>query len=629
MRPATTSERNKVKTMAIKDDEFIGKASAPLSRTGVLPTVIQAFGQGLTYGSADESIAALESAFPGKTYRGSLESQREERRAMRERNPLLYPLAEFAGGFLSPNPFGKLRYLEDTLGTSGKYATSAGEGAVTGFAEGALSAEPGQRLNQSAESGGIGLLAAPAVRGATDLLGGAFDIAKRAFRPNPKRVASQEISRGLREANLTPEEMQKFLQANPPGMPTPFAFNMGQQGQMLTERAALGGGKAADIVIERANEITSGYPERVRDALEIATGPREFTDDIIQNYKKARNINANELYGAARARRVVQDDNLIKILNSDPLLRRAYQQAQVRAKREQIEIPDLFDNKGNLIPGAYPNVAALDYTIRAIRTSKEKAYNSRNPNAPGIDALFTRLDRSVKEIVPEYEAASKQFFDDSRLIELAETGKKLLTMSQSSRMSMIGRLSPEEQLVVRRTALDALHNKLAKMDDASIGNYLLNKTEGREVLSFLGTTPELTAQAAMRIRKERDLARFAGRVDPNIGPSTSRRESAKGEGEDQVAAAQAGTRFILGGTGEKAGMILNFLRGKLQGMTPDTRTRMAEMLMAVDPQDQQRVLQELGAEERRLLQDAMIRAQRSRKASTVGARVPGLLTGEE
>lgn len=76
-------------------------------------------------------------------------------------------------------------------------------------------------------------------------------------------------------------------------------------------------------------------------------------------------------------------------------------------------------------------------------------------------------------------------------------------------------------------------------------------------------------------------------------------------------------------------MILNFLRGKLQGMTPDTRTRMAEMLMAVDPQDQQRVLQELGAEERRLLQDAMIRAQRSRKASTVGARVPGLLTGEE
>lgn len=629
MRPATTSERNKVKTMAIKDDEFIGKASAPLSRTGVLPTVIQAFGQGLTYGSADESIAALESAFPGKTYRGSLESQREERRAMRERNPLLYPLAEFAGGFLSPNPFGKLRYLEDTLGTSGKYATSAGEGAVTGFAEGALSAEPGQRLNQSAESGGIGLLAAPAVRGATDLLGGAFDIGKRAFKPDAKRVASQEISRGLREANLTPEEMQKFLQANPPGMPTPFAFNMGQQGQMLTERAALGGGKAADIVIERANEITSGYPERVRDALEIATGPREFTDDIIQNYKKARNINANELYGAARARRVVQDDNLIKILNSDPLLRRAYQQAQVRAKREQIEIPDLFDNKGNLIPGAYPNVAALDYTIRAIRTSKEKAYNSRNPNAPGIDALFTRLDRSVKEIVPEYEAASKQFFDDSRLIELAETGKKLLTMSQSSRMSMIGRLSPEEQLVVRRTALDALHNKLARMDDASIGNYLLNKTEGREVLSFLGTTPELTAQAAMRIRKERDLARFAGRVDPNIGPSTSRRESAKGEGEDQVAAAQAGTRFILGGTGEKAGMILNFLRGKLQGMTPDTRTRMAEMLMAVDPQDQQRVLQELGAEERRLLQDAMIRAQRSRKASTVGARVPGLLTGEE
>ena len=629
MRPATTSERNKVKTMAIKDDEFIGKASAPLSRTGVLPTVIQAFGQGLTYGSADESIAALESAFPGKTYRGSLESQREERRAMRERNPLLYPLAEFAGGFLSPNPFGKLRYLEDTLGTSGKYATSAGEGAVTGFAEGALSAEPGQRLNQSAESGGIGLLAAPAVRGATDLLGGAFDIGKRAFKPDAKRVASQEISRGLREANLTPEEMQKFLQANPPGMPTPFAFNMGQQGQMLTERAALGGGKAADIVIERANEITSGYPERVRDALEIATGPREFTDDIIQNYKKARNINANELYGAARARRVVQDDNLIKILNSDPLLRRAYQQAQVRAKREQIEIPDLFDNKGNLIPGAYPNVAALDYTIRAIRTSKEKAYNSRNPNAPGIDALFTRLDRSVKEIVPEYEAASKQFFDDSRLIELAETGKKLLTMSQSSRMSMIGRLSPEEQLVVRRTALDALHNKLAKMDDASIGNYLLNKTEGREVLSFLGTTPELTAQAAMRIRKERDLARFAGRVDPNIGAPTARRESAKGEGEDQVAAAQAGTRFILGGTGEKAGMILNFLRGKLQGMTPDTRTRMAEMLMAVDPQDQQRVLQELGAEERRLLQDAMIRAQRSRKASTVGARVPGLLTGEE
>jgi hypothetical protein len=615
--------------MAIKDDEFIGKPSVPSARTGILPTTIQAFGQGLTYGSADEAIAAIESMLPGETYQSSLAKQRAEREAMRRNSPFLYPLAELAGGIASPNPFGKLRYLEETLGTTGKLLTSAGEGAVTGFTEGVLSGEPGQRISQGAESGAIGAVTAPALRGVTDLFMGGVDVAKRAFRPDAQRVASQEILRGLREANLTPTTMRSVLQANPPGMPAPFAYGMGQQGQMLTERAALGGGRAADIVIERANEITSGYPERVRDAVEIATGPREFTDDIIQQYKNARNVNANELYGAARARRVVQDDNIVKILNSDPLLRRAYQQAQLRAKREKIDIPDLFDKNGDLIPGAYPNVAALDYTIRAIRTSKEKAYNSRNPNAPGIDALFTRLDRTVKEAVPEYQAASKQFFDDSRLIELAETGKKILTMNQSSRMSMINKLSPDEQLVVRRTALDALYNKLARMDDASMGNYLLNKSEGREALAFLGLTPEIAAQAAMRIRQERDLARFAGRVDPKIGSATARREAAKGEGEDQVAAAQAGTRFVLGGTGEKASMILNFIRGKLQGMTPDTRARMAEMLMAVDPKDQARVLQELAAEERKLLQDAMQRAQRSRQASRVGARVPGLLTGEE
>lgn len=615
--------------MAIKDDELIGRANVPQDRTGFLPTTIQAFGQGFTYGGADEAVAAIESMLPGETYQSSLARQRAERQGMRQRNPILYPVAEFAGGVLSPNPFGKLRYLEETLGTTGKLATSAGEGAVTGFAEGVLSGEPGQRGAQGVESGAIGAFTAPAFRGVSDLFMGGVDLAKRAFRPDAQRVASQTIMRGMREANLDPATMQSVLQSNPPGMPAPFAYSMGQQGQMLTERAALGGGKAADIVIEKANEITSGYPERVRDAVELATGPREFTDDIIQQYKNARNVNANELYGAARARRVVQDDNIVKILNSDPLLRRAYQQAQVRAKREQIDIPDLFDKNGKLIPGAYPNVAALDYTIRAIRTTKEKAYNSRNPNAPGIDALFTRLDRTVKEVVPEYQAASKQFFDDSRLIELAEAGKKLLTMNQSSRMSMINKLSPDEQVVVKRTALDALYNKLARMDDASIGNYLLNKSEGREALAFLGITPELAAQAAMRIRQERDLARFAGRVDPNVGSATARREAAKGEGEDQVAAAQAGTRFILGGTGEKASMILNFIRGKLQGMTPETRARMAEMLMAVDPKDQARVFQELEAEERRLLQDALQRAQRSRKASSVGARVPGLLTGEE
>ena len=76
-------------------------------------------------------------------------------------------------------------------------------------------------------------------------------------------------------------------------------------------------------------------------------------------------------------------------------------------------------------------------------------------------------------------------------------------------------------------------------------------------------------------------------------------------------------------------MILNFIRGKLQGMTPETRAEIARMMMAVDPQDQARVLQELAAEERKLLIDAMQRGERGRQISAAGARIPGLLTGEE
>lgn len=617
--------------MAIEDDEIIGQANVRSARTGVIPTAIQAFGQGFTYGGADEAIAAIESMLPGETYQSSLARQRQERQAMRQRNPLLYPAAEFAGALLSPSPFGKLGRVEEAYG---KLLTSAGGGAVVGGVEGALSAEPGQRAQQALESSAIGAVSSPALRAVGDVAMGAADISRRAFRPDAQRVAAQETLRALREGGLDPASMQRVLAANPPGMPAPFAYSMGQQGQMLSERAALGGGQAADTVIARADEITAGYPDRVRDAVQIATGPREFTDDILQQYKNARNVNAAQLYGAARAQRVVQNDDIVQILNSDPLLKRAYEQAQVRAKREQMDIPDLFArNKKTkqleLIPGAYPNVAALDYTIRAIRTSKEKAYNSRNPNAPGIDALFTRLDRAVKDAVPEYQAASRQFFDDSRLIELAEMGKKLLSLPQSSRQAQIAKLSPDEQVVVQRTALDALYNKLARMNDTSMANYLLDKAEGREALAFLGVTPEVAAQAAMRIRQERDLFRFAGRIDPNVGSATARREAAKGEGEDQVAAAQAGTRFVLGGTGERAGMILNFIRGKLQGMTPETRAEIARMMMAVDPQDQARVLQELAAEERKLLIDAMQRGERGRQISAAGARIPGLLTGEE
>lgn len=617
--------------MAIEDDEIIRQANVSPARTGVLPTAIQAFGQGFTYGGADEAIAAIESMLPGETYQQSLMRQRQERQAMRERNPLLFPAAEFAGALLSPNPLGKLGKIEETYG---KLKTSLAGGALIGGVEGALSAEPEQRGQQALQTGVTSAVLSPTLRAAGDVVMGAGDIARRAFRPNPQRVAAQETLRALREGGLDPASMQRVLAANPPGMPAPFAFSMGQQGQMLSERAALGGGQAADTVIARADEITSGYPDRVRDAVQIATGPREFTDDIIQQYKNAKNVNAAQLYGAARARRVIEDDDIVQILNSDPLLKRAYEQAQVRAKREQIDIPDLFarnkkTGKLELIPGAYPNVAALDYTIRAIRTSKEKAYNSRNPNAPGIDALFTRLDRAVKDAVPEYQAASRQFFDDSRLIDLAEMGKKLLSLPQSSRQAQIAKLSPEEQVVVRRTALDALYNKLARMNDTSMANYLLDKTEGREALAFLGLTPEAAAQAAMRIRQERELFRFANRIDPNAGSDTARRVAAMGEGEDQIAAAQAGTRFVLGGRGERAGMILNFIRGKLQGMTPETRAEIARMMMAVDPQDQARVLQELAAEERKLLIDAMQRGQRGRQVSAAGARLPGLLTGEE
>jgi len=608
--------------------QMASRAQPQQEPPGMLQTAIRGFGQGFTYGGADEAIAAIESGAGVMPYGQSMQQQAAEREAMRRANPFTYAASEFAGALASPNPFGK---LASVTGTGGRLLTQAGIGGTTGAIQGALEAQPDSRLSGAVSGGAAGAITGPAFGAAMDFARGARAVMGRAFRPDEPRVASQEVLGALREAGLTTDQLRQQILSGRPGEINPLGMMMGQPGQMAAERAALGGGQAADITRAVSEDVLGGSGARVMQVVnEMTGGNRQFTQDILKKFKDMRNANATKLYGDARAVGIVQDDEIVSTIVGDPLLRALYKKAQVNAQRqEKIKLPDLVDKNGDLIQNAYPSVAALDYLMRAVGAKRDQAFRAGDVNASGIKALFDQLDTRVKALVPEYAAARARFFEDSELIRLSELGQKFSAMSESDRKVALRALSPEQQSVVRDTARDAFYNNLARMDDAGMARALVSSKQNRDFLDFIAETPEQAAQAALRIKQERRLQEFARKINPNIGSDTARRMAAGGAGVDQLARTEQVAQFAMGNSASRFMTLLNIAGGRLRGLTPAVREDMARMLTQMDPQQQMAVLDRLDIEDQKLMRDAATRVAKKVGSVQFGGRLPGLLSTQE
>lgn len=612
----------------VKQRKAARAATAPQRTPGMFQTAIRGFGQGVTYGGADEAIAAIESGAGVMPYGRSMEEQRRERESMQRANPLTYGVSEFAGALMSPNPFGKASAVTSA---GGRLLSQAGLGGTTGAIQGGLEAQPGDRISGAVSGGAMGAATGPVFGAAMDFARGARSVMGRAFNPNEPRVASQEVLGAMREAGVTGDQLRQQILTGRPDDVRPFGMMMGQSGQMAAERAAIGGGRAGDITRDVSQEILGSSGARVMSVVnEMTGGDRQFTQDILKKYEKLRNQNASELYGDARAVGIVQDDEVVNTIVGDPLLRSLYKKAQVNAQRQEgLKLPDLVDKKGDLIQNAYPSVAALDYLLRAVRTKKDQAFRNGDVNASGIKALFDKLDARVKDLVPEYRTARSRFVEDSELIKLSELGQRFINMSESDRKVALRALDPEKQRIVRDTARDALYNRLATMDDAGLARALTGTKQNRDLLEFVAASPEQAAEAVLRIKQERQLREFASNINPNIGSRTARTSAAAGAGVDQLARAEQATEFVMGNAASRFMTLLNLAGGRLRGLTPNVREDMAKMLTEMNPQEQMRILERLDLEDQRLLKESAKREAKKVQSTQFGGRLPGLLTSEE
>lgn len=607
----------------------------PRERTGIIPTIINRiptiinqFGQGFTYGSADEAVARAEAAAGIMPYEQSLSSQAAERDAQSRRYPVTAAVSDLAGAILSPNPIGKLGAIRNA-GRTVRAVTRAGSAGTVGGIEGALRANPNERAEGAVTGALFGTVAAPATEAFGGLLRGAWNLGKRAFRPDEARRANQELIASMRAAGLTDAQVAvKLAEAERLGVPMPFGQALGASGQQATERMALGGGQAADTVRSGSKGLLDGTKDRVDTYVRDATGPRENPGDITDAFKAARNKNAKQVYGEARGMGAVMDEDIANQIASDPWWQQMYKQAQIDARRKgDLPLPDIFDSKGNVT--ALPTVAAIDYLLRSGRAELSSKWRSGSPDASGLQALWDRLETRAKEAIPEYAQARKQYFDDSQLVRFAELGERLATMSASERERALRGLAPEAIQIVRRNARATLWDQMARMRDGGIPGALSSSENSRWLLNFISDSPAEAEKLAARLKGEMDLREYATKIDPNKGADTGRRLAAQGQGVDQLEKFETGSRFALGGNAERVAMLFNVFSGRLRGLTEGTRAEAAKMLMALDPDEQFQVLSRLSAEERKLAQEAVDRARRSQRDFAFGTRIPGLLNGED
>ncbi len=568
-----------------------------------------AIGQGLMMGGGDELEAWVKSKLSGRPYEEVRQDIMKDVKGFAQQYPASAATQEFVGAalpFAAASVFPPLEALAGpraagALSNIGKYLSynparpilsGAKVGVGAGTVGGALSAEPGSRV-EGAVTGGVGGGAFgsmfPLLAKATGNIGGF--IGRQVFGES-ERSASNEAARKMGEEFRAegldfPTLMGNVRQDERLGVPSSLAHYLPSTAEAVIAKSGTPeANKLAKSMLEKQRGTTGRVQEKFKEKLR----PKNYFAEE-ENLTKELRANANKLYDEAYAYGEIDDPRIMEALNN-PTFKKAYEEARSIAETEasaaklsggdasQFALREVYYPK-EVKPGIFelelkelPDVRTLDYIKRGLDSIIEKGYKGdgmSTAQASALKDLRNKFVSAIDEKVPEYAAARSKYAGDLEVRDALRMGMKDFNKLKEEEITkFMSTASGAEKEAFQTGAMRYLQDTIFDKPNAA-GSILRSDKLGNK-LQAMFDSPEEYALVKAAMEKE---ALFYSHANQALAGS---RTTPKAEAIERVTNAQPDS-----GIGNLVGSITRFLIHGEDKFSPQVLGKMADMLNTGSP----------------------------------------------
>lgn len=613
-------------------------AAAPAAKTGRVEAKdegsvgrsVDSFGRGaadiMSFGLADEisglGNAVVKSLNPFKDYSkdfpsvsAEIQKERDIQKFRDKNDPVSSTVGRVAGGLtqgigMARAGLSLTANAPASAGLLAKMGRGAAEGAAYGAAYGAGSGEGVTDRAASAVGGGVagGLIggAVPAVVEGVKAVSIPIRDAVMA-RTNPGGYASQKITERLANSNLTADQAANRMDDT--GLS--LADVGGKSTRDLLRTTTNIPGPAKDRVNKMLTLRQFGQGDRIKDVVkDVFADPDGF---ITAGEKLSKQWSAvgDEVYAPALAKKVVWTDRLKQFVD-EPVFQKGLaqgvkiQRLESLAEGKPFNPLDYaitgFNEAGDPILGGVPNMRTLNVAKKGLDVMISEARHPLTGKLTEEGRALDMVRRSYLSTIdswnPDYKQARGVWGGFAKVKEAMLFGQNdALGMSPEAVAKSFKEMSTSEQQAARIGIADALRKKI----DGSgyTHNAVLKIFGSRQSLGVLRAAfPDQKTFAAFR-KEMFNEARKRATYEAVKGNSTTASQMADmfetgGMQEGFNAAKTAATQGVIPAALQWVGSRLKMLGG----LTPEVADQISRRLMTTNPQNVQRITQELAQLER-------------------------------
>ena len=585
-------------------------------------------GQGLAMGWGDELEAKIRTMSGDETYEEELAMIADSYKPYAEENPLTaiggeiagsllptaaaYLAAPFTGGATAPLAIANTARLA-ALGNKARqvFNNPLGRSVITGGTSGAVSgagtADEGNRMSGMRAGLTFGLGLGTALPILTRGGGAIFRAIGDKMRQSGVRVeegALRRIYEAVSRNGGTPEDVyEQFMRDQELGVPSRVGnYNSATVNQMDTLASTEAAG---DMVEAGLIDVQQDAAERVVAQTNRALGGDNYydvADELTQNLR----TKAKGLYDEAYEYGSVDDQRILKLLESNPRFKQAYEQAKRIAKNEQDAdilaggdgkayelIPYEIAMEGDKVVGALlPDVRTLDYVKRGLDDIIRRGFDGVGL-APAEAAALRKLRNGFVDTLDEvtevdgvsaYKTARKMYAGEIEVIDALELGKtKFRSLAPEEIAKKFKTMSAAEGeafiIGVNRHLTDLVNNP---SNSANYAQRIIGSKNTR--LKLQAMFPDLD-DAGMALY-EAALMREAQLFKEIGGTLTNSRTAKRLAGQKDLENTDSVLDAVALGVGTLDTSLTTMAANLLKGSTAsaDMKRRMAEMLMSDNPE---------------------------------------------
>ena len=586
-------------------------------------------GQGLAMGWGDELEAKIRTMSGDETYEEELAMIADSYKPYAEENPLTaiggeiagsllptaaaYLAAPFTGGATAPLAIANTARLA-ALGNKARqvFNNPLGRSVITGGTSGAVSgagtADEGNRMSGMRAGLTFGLGLGTALPILTRGGGAIFRAIGDKMRQSGVRVeegALRRIYEAVSRNGGTPEDVyEQFMRDQELGVPSRVGnYNSATVNQMDTLASTEAAG---DMVEAGLIDVQQDAAERVVAQTNRALGGDNYydvADELTQNLR----TKAKGLYDEAYEYGSVDDQRILKLLESNPRFKQAYEQAKRIAKNEQDAdilaggdgkayelIPYEIGMKGDKAVGALlPDVRTLDYVKRGLDDIIRRGFDGVGL-APAEAAALRKLRNGFVDTLDEvtevdgvsaYKTARKMYAGEIEVIDALELGK---TKFKSMAPEEITKLFKDMSAAEGEAFIIGVNRHLTDL----VNNPSTNANYAQRIIGSKNTKLKLKAMfpdiddAGMALY-EAALLREAQLFKEIGGTLTNSRTAKRLAGQKDLENTDNVLDAVALGVGSLDTSLSTMAANLLKGSTAsaDMKLRMAEMLMSNSPKE--------------------------------------------